>query len=72
MWLGLLAVQWAVSKLNVPEGLGEQLLPVAETACHGTQVDEIKVVLSPGPVLLGVVDFKLDVWRNPTKSAASG
>jgi hypothetical protein len=61
-----------MSKLNVPEGLGEQLLPVAETACHGAQVDEIKVVLSPGPVLLGVVDFKLDVWRNPTKSAASG
>jgi hypothetical protein len=53
------------SRLDVVEALLDELLPVADANVHVAAVDQVEGVLGKGPVLLGIVNLEVAVWRHP-------
>jgi hypothetical protein len=58
-------VRDGATEFDLPICLLEEAVPIADCSSHSTDVNVVEMILRPGPVLFAVVDFELDIWRNP-------
>lgn len=51
--------------LEAAERVLIELFPIADAANHVPGADEVEGVAAPGPVLVCVVEFEGNIWRDP-------
>jgi hypothetical protein len=51
--------------MSLPESIVVQLRPVLDTTHQTADMHKVKPVLVPSPLKLSIIDFELDVCRDP-------